>query len=149
MDSPPHITLSGSSEEAQHEALLWLRQRLSESTNGMSVCNNFILHLGEKEQKQLRRMASHGLSVEESFDSGQARITVRGSSLEDEAMAALQVEAMVCSAVDEFVRQEKCRRQRQPGELGLQRKDISKSDPEYLEVEKAVRQMGQQTVKVE
>lgn len=96
-------------------------------------------------------MASHGLSVEESFDSGQARITVRGNSPEDVAVAvaALQVEAMVCNAVDEFVKQEKCRRRRQPGGLGLQRKEISKSDPEYLEVEKAVRQMGQQTVKVE
>lgn len=148
-DSTPHITLSGASEEAQHEAQRWLSHLLFKPSRSVSVCNNFILHLGEKEQTQLRQIASRGVDVEESFDRGQATITVQGDSPEDVAVAALQVEAMLCDAVDEFVRQEKSRLSASAGGLDLRRKAIGPSDPDYPDAVKALRQMGQETVKVD
>lgn len=148
-DSSPHITLSSTSEEAQHEAQRWLRQLLFKSSEPVSVCNNFILHLGEKEQTQLRQIVSRGVIVEESFDRGQATITVLGSLPEDVAVVVLQVEAMLCNAVDEFVRQEKRRLSMSAMGLDFKRKAISPADPEYPDAVKALRQMGQETVKVE
>lgn len=115
----------------------------------MSVCNNFILHLGEKEQTQLRQIARRGVIVEESFDRGQATITVLGSLPEDVAVVVLQVEAMLCNAVDEFVRQEKRRLSVSAMGLDFKRKAISPADPEYPDAVKALRQMGQETVKVD
>lgn len=148
-DSSPHITLSGTSQEARHEAQRWLNQLLSKSCERVSVCNNFILHLGEKEQTQLGEIARRGVCVEESFDRGQATITVLGHLPSDVAVAALRVEAMVCNAVDEFVSQEKRQLSVSPGGLDFQREAIHRSDPEYPDAVKALLQMGQELVKVD
>lgn len=115
----------------------------------MSVCNNFILHFGEKEQQQLRQVARGGVSVEESFDCGQATITVRGDSPEDVAVAALQVEAMLCTAVDEFVRQEERPLSVSAEPLYCKRTALSPADPECLKAVEALREMGLETVKVD
>lgn len=148
-DSSPHITLSGISQEAQHEAQRWLSQLLSKSSVRVSVCNNFILHLGEREQTQLGEIARRGVSVKESFDHGQATITMLGNLPNEVALAALKVEAMLCNAVDEFVSQEKRRLSVSPGGLDFQREAIRPSDPEYPDAVKALRQMGQEIVKVD
>lgn len=148
-DSSPHITLSGTSQEAQHEAQRWLSQLLSKSSVRVSVCNNFILHLGEREQTQLGEIARRGVSVEESFDHGQATVTVLGNLPNEVAVAALKVEAMLCNAVDEFVSQEKRQLSVSPGGLDFQREAIRPSDPEYPDAVKALRQMGLEIVKVD
>lgn len=83
--------------------------------------------------------------MEESFDRGQATITVRGSSAEDVAVAALQVEVMLCNAVDEFVREE----ERLSGErLDLQRTALDPVDFDCLEAVKTLREIGHNPVKV-
>lgn len=115
----------------------------------MIVCSNFILHLGAKEQKQLRHIAIGGVTVEESFDQGQARITVLGNWPEDVAVVALQVEAMLCDAVDEFVRQEERQLPVLDRGLNFKRTEINHLDPDYPDVVEARRQMGLTTVKVD
>lgn len=115
----------------------------------MSVCNNFILHFGETEQKQLRQIAIGGVSVEESFDGRQATITVKGTSSEDVAVAALQVEAMLCNTVDEFVRDEERQLSASAERLHFKRRALSLLDPECLKAVETLRDMGQNPVKVD
>lgn len=115
----------------------------------MSVCNNFIVHLGEKEQKQLRQIATGGVSIEESFDLGQAKIAVMGNSAEDVAAAALQVEAMICNAVDEFVWEEERLFPVPAKGFDFSRTALSPSDPTFLKAEKTLREIGLVTVKVD
>lgn len=149
--SSPHVTLTGTCDEAQQEARRWLVQLLSGSCRlSVSVWNNFILHLGEKEQKQLRQIARGGASVEEWFDCGHARMTVRGSSPEDVAVAALQVEAMLCDVVDEFVREEERLLSAPAERLHFQRTAaLSPVGSDCLEAVEALRGIGLNTVKVD
>lgn len=146
--SSPHISLTCPSAEAQHEAQRWLTHLLSRPVEDVTICSNFILHLAEKEQIELRNIATGGVSVKETFDQGQASIRVHGNWAADVAVAALQVEAMLCNCVDQFVGEEERRLSVTAGELGF-RTAMSPSDPEFLDAVEALRETGLHTAKVD
>ncbi|XP_074550677.1 protein mono-ADP-ribosyltransferase PARP9 isoform X2 [Halichoeres trimaculatus] len=110
--SSPQITLNGPSEVATHEASQWLQNLLFNSAGTAIICNNFTLHFGEQEYQQLSRLTQNNVHVEEFFDKGRGGIMVKGQLDEEVAVAALQVEAILCKIQKEFVRveeQEICR----------------------------------------
>lgn len=72
----------------------------------MVIYNNFIQHLSEKQYLQLSRQTRKGVKFEEFLSKGHACLTVDGHSVEDVVDAALEVEAMLCTVQEEFVREE-------------------------------------------
>ncbi|XP_040913509.1 protein mono-ADP-ribosyltransferase PARP9 [Toxotes jaculatrix] len=101
----PKIILCSPSDETAREADRWL-SGLFQFSGSVTICNNFIQHLGEQEYQQLSQLIKKGVFIEESFEKGHAHITVDGNSLEDVGVAVLQVEAMLCNIQEEFVREE-------------------------------------------
>ncbi|KAM9709259.1 protein mono-ADP-ribosyltransferase PARP9 isoform 1-T2 [Menidia menidia] len=99
--SAPHISLLSQSGESAAEAERWLTG-LFTSTH-FDICNNLILHFGEKEHQQLARLTQTGVAIEEFFTQGHACITIKGHSQEEAANAVLQVEAMLCSIQKELI----------------------------------------------
>lgn len=102
----PHISLSAPSEESASEAEKWLTHLLCKSSPCVTICNNFIQHLSEKEYLQLSRLTRKGVKFEEFLTKGHACLKVEGDSVEDAVVAALQVEAMLCIVQKEFVTEE-------------------------------------------
>ncbi|XP_041663639.1 protein mono-ADP-ribosyltransferase PARP9 [Cheilinus undulatus] len=102
----PQISLTGPSDEATREADRWLQNLLFEAPAVVPIHNNFILHFGEQEQRQLSDLTKSGVSIEEYFANGRARIIVRGDSKKDVAVARLRVEAILCKIHEEFARDE-------------------------------------------
>lgn len=102
----PHISLNAPSEESVGEAEKWLTHLFFKSSPRVTICNNFIQHLGEKEYLQLSHLTKKGVKFEEFWTNGHSRLTLNGNSVEDVVGAALQVEAMLCTAQEEFVREE-------------------------------------------
>lgn len=103
--SSAQISLTGPSEESINEAKQWLTD-LFTSSHTINICNQFILHLGEKEHLQLSRLTTKGVKFKESLTKGHASLTVDGNSFEDVVIAAIQLEAMLCNVQTEFVREE-------------------------------------------
>ncbi|XP_006810462.1 protein mono-ADP-ribosyltransferase PARP9-like [Neolamprologus brichardi] len=102
----PHISLSAPSEESASEAEKWLTHLLYKSSPCVTICNNFIQHLSEKQYLQLSRLTRKGVKFEEFLTKGHTCLKVDGDSVEDAVVAALQVEAMLCIVQKEFVTEE-------------------------------------------
>lgn len=146
--SSPQISLTGPSDEATHEAEKWLNHLLFQSSSQVLITNNFILHFGEQEQPQLRKIARDGIIIEESFDNGRASITVKGNSTADAVVAALQVEAMLCDVLREFIREEEHLFMKSAKEITYERTTVGHFDPEFLHAKAALQHVGQHVVKV-
>lgn len=146
--SSPQISLTGPSDEATHEAEKWLNHLLFQSSSQVLISNNFILHFGEQEQLQLRKIARDGIIIEESFKNGHASITVKGNSTADAVVAALQVEAMLCNVMREFIQEEERLFTKSAKEITCERITVGRSDPEFLDAKAALQHMGQHIVKV-
>ncbi|XP_022057455.2 protein mono-ADP-ribosyltransferase PARP9 [Acanthochromis polyacanthus] len=101
----PQMSLTGLSEESTREAEKWLTD-LFQSSGTVTICNNFIQHFSEEEYWQLTRLHKRGVSIEEFLAKGHACINISGDSREDVVMAALQVEAMLCTIQKKFVSEE-------------------------------------------
>ncbi|XP_069555012.1 protein mono-ADP-ribosyltransferase PARP9 [Brachyistius frenatus] len=101
---PPQISLTGPSIESLFEADKWLGH-LFKSSGTIEIYNNFIQHFSHNDYVQLSRLQQNGVSVEEFFTAGHACITLNGPS-DEVAVAALQVEAMLCSVQKDFVAEE-------------------------------------------
>uniref|UniRef100_A0A3Q1EM90 PARP n=1 Tax=Acanthochromis polyacanthus TaxID=80966 RepID=A0A3Q1EM90_9TELE len=101
----PQMSLIGLSEESTREAEKWLTD-LFQSSGTVTICNNFIQHFSEEEYWQLTRLHKRGVSIEEFLAKGHACINISGDSREDVVMAALQVEAMLCTIQKKFVSEE-------------------------------------------
>ncbi|KAM4609064.1 protein mono-ADP-ribosyltransferase PARP9 [Polymixia lowei] len=101
----PQIRLSGSSAEATHEARRWLKD-LFNSSDRVTVRNNFIQYFGEEQFQQLFSENKRGVSIAESFEKGCAEMIIQGKSAEDVVVAVLRVEDMLCETQKEFVREE-------------------------------------------
>lgn len=143
--SSPQISLTGPSDEATREAEKWLSHLLFQPSFQVLISNNFILHFGQQEQQQLRRMARDGINIEESFDNGHASITVMGNSTADVVVAALQVEAMLCNVLREFIQEEESLFRKS---ITYERTAADRLDLEFLQATAALEHVGQQVVKV-
>lgn len=146
--SSPQISLTGPSDEATREAEKWLNHLLFQYSSQVLISNNFILHFGEQEQQQLRKIARDGINIEESFDNGHASITVKGNSTADVVVAALQVEAMLCNVLREFIREEERLFLKSAKEITYERTALNCFDPEFLHAKEVLQHVGQQVVKV-
>ncbi|KAG7503542.1 poly [ADP-ribose] polymerase 9-like [Solea senegalensis] len=101
----PHISLIGPSDELTREARRWLTHLL-QSSGDVTICNNFIQHLGDNEYVALCQLTEKGIFIEESFENGHSEIKLIGSPSDFVVVAAVQVEAMLCHVQKEFVREE-------------------------------------------
>ncbi|XP_041856795.1 protein mono-ADP-ribosyltransferase PARP9 isoform X3 [Melanotaenia boesemani] len=126
----PQITLTGPSEEAVAEARTWYHDLISQH-RPVNICNNFILHFGEKEHRQLSGLMKRGVSVEEFFTQGHACIMVQGDK-EETIPAVLQVEAMLCKIQQEFVSEEEREiSMLSSQEVSWERKTVPKSSKDF------------------
>ncbi|KAM4561061.1 protein mono-ADP-ribosyltransferase PARP9 [Fundulus diaphanus] len=107
----PQISLSGP-DESKYEAEKWLKDLFSMDSNSFEIYNNFISHLSETAHLQLSVLAEKGLIVEEFFTQGHACIKLNRRK-EDAAVAAVEVEAMLCKVQKDFISEEE-------GELQVQ-----------------------------
>ncbi|XP_073330303.1 protein mono-ADP-ribosyltransferase PARP9 isoform X2 [Pagrus major] len=150
-DPTPRISLSGRSYDAEREAEQWLRGILFESLGSYTICNNFILHLGEKEQLQLSQlMEKYPISIEESFETGRASIIVQGKSTVDVAVAGLQVEAQLINIQREFVEEEKRAIFKLISQdVAFERKTVDGSSKEFSDRMSAFKHLGLRLVKVD
>ncbi|XP_030613568.1 protein mono-ADP-ribosyltransferase PARP9 [Archocentrus centrarchus] len=149
----PQISLSGPSEESKREAKKWLID-LFTSSRTIDICNNFIQHLSEKEYQQLSRLTKKGVKFEEFLTNGHACLTVDGGSVEDVVVAALQVEAMLCTVQKEFVAQEENEMclllaDKAPHERERKTKTVDDTSPEFKERYSAFNHEGLRILKVD
>lgn len=145
--SSPQISLKGPSDEATHEAMEWLKH-LFQPSSQILISNNFILHFGLQEQQQLRQMARDGINIEESFNNGHASITVKGNSTADVVVAALQVEAMLCDVMREFIQEEERLFLKSDKEITYERMTVDPFDSEFIRAKTALQHVGVDVVKV-
>nr|XP_033473821.1 protein mono-ADP-ribosyltransferase PARP9 [Epinephelus lanceolatus]XP_033473822.1 protein mono-ADP-ribosyltransferase PARP9 [Epinephelus lanceolatus] len=147
----PQISLNGSSNETTREAEQWLSCLLFRSNGKVVICNNFILHFGEKQHLQLSRLLKSGVSIEEVFEKGHASIVVKGDSDEDVVVAGLQVEAMLCNVQKEFVMEEECAMLPavMTKSLSFERKTVDNSNQVFLDRLSGYKKHGLFIVKVD
>lgn len=148
--STPQISLSGPSDEAAREAERWLHGLLFQTFGTVLICNNFILHFGEKEHLQLSRIMKRGISMEEFLERGRASIIVHGDSNKDVVVAALQVEAILCNIQREFIKEEEHDMSLMSTEdVSFERKAVEIFRPEFSDKMSAFQHVGLQIVKVQ
>lgn len=100
---PPQIRLSAASREAAREAARWLGT-LSSSVSYV-IRNNFVQYFGVREFQRLQSWTGSGLVIQETFENGNAGMTVRGEPTEEVVAAGLRVEEMLCAVQEEFARE--------------------------------------------
>lgn len=147
--SSPQISLSSPSDEATCEAERWLSGLLFETFGTIFIQNNFIMHFGEREHRQLSLIMKRGISIGEIFDSGQASIIIGGDSNQDVIVAALQVEAMLCHIHREFVRDKKDEMAvMSTKNVSLKRSPVDLTRPELSDIMSDFRKENLRVVKV-
>uniref|UniRef100_G3NCP2 Macro domain-containing protein n=1 Tax=Gasterosteus aculeatus TaxID=69293 RepID=G3NCP2_GASAC len=134
--------------EARSEARRWLSGLLCTSSGPVVIRNNFIQHFGESKHQQLSRLT--GVTVNEFIEKGRAHLNVSGQSVEDVAVAVLEVEAMLCDVQREFVMEEKSFMHDVTTErLFSNRKLVDKASPEFKKRSASYRDHNLLLVKVE
>lgn len=144
--SAPQISLRGPSEETTREAEQWLAHLLFDSSGTVFICNNFISHFGKEELLKLSQMQTRDISIEECLQHSCASIAVHGSSHVEVAVAALQVEAMLCNIQKEVVKELEYGLEM---DLSCERTPLSCFSPELSGIQSEFRSAGLQIVKVQ
>ncbi|KAF7660860.1 hypothetical protein LDENG_00274160 [Lucifuga dentata] len=147
--STPQISLSSESDESTREAERWLSSLLNYSYETIIVCNNFIQHFGKKEFLQLSRETKRDVIIDEFLSEGRAGIMIKGNSVEDVVVVAVQVEAMLCNIQREFVREEECIMRQVSRNATSERKTIDQYDPLFADRKSDFNAQGLQTVRVD
>uniref|UniRef100_A0A3B5AGQ1 Poly(ADP-ribose) polymerase family member 9 n=1 Tax=Stegastes partitus TaxID=144197 RepID=A0A3B5AGQ1_9TELE len=144
----PQISLTGLSDESTREAEKWLTHLLVNSGT-VEIYNNFIQHLSETEYRQLARLKKKGVLIEEFLANGHACITIIGNS-EDVAVAALQVEAMLCTVQKKFVSEEESELQTlTAGKVFFERETVKRESKEFADKVTAFKNVGLRITKVQ
>nr|XP_040056590.1 protein mono-ADP-ribosyltransferase PARP9 isoform X1 [Gasterosteus aculeatus aculeatus] len=144
----PRISLYSPRYEARSEARRWLSGLLCTSSGPVVIRNNFIQHFGESKHQQLSRLT--GVTVNEFIEKGRAHLNVSGQSVEDVAVAVLEVEAMLCDVQREFVMEEKSFMHDVTTErLFSNRKLVDKASPEFKKRSASYRDHNLLLVKME
>ncbi|XP_008278566.1 poly [ADP-ribose] polymerase 9 isoform X2 [Stegastes partitus] len=144
----PQISLTGLSDESTREAEKWLTHLLVNSGT-VEIYNNFIQHLSETEYRQLARLKKKGVLIEEFLANGHACITIIGNS-EDVAVAALQVEAMLCTVQKKFVSEEESELQTlTAGKVFFERETVKRESKEFADKVTAFKNVGLRITKVD
>ncbi|KAI3356507.1 hypothetical protein L3Q82_017714 [Scortum barcoo] len=146
----PLISLSGPAEDATYEAERWLDDLLYTTPYTVVIRNNFILHFGEEEHRQLSRLNGKDVSIKERYENGYAEITVSGKVVE-RVVAGLQVEAMLCNIQREFVREEESTAATllMKNSVSSERKTVESLSPEFSNRSIAFRKEGLEMLKMD
>lgn len=144
----PRISLHGD-EVSKREAVKWLSDRLFMPSRPIQIYNNFILHFSEQDHQQLALWAEQGPTIEEFLSRGHAIIEINGKSKEDVAVAALEVEAMLCQIQKRFISEEKHDLEiLSQTELFYKREEVDKSSRDFSRLD-AFTNHGLKVIKVE
>ncbi|XP_013125678.1 poly [ADP-ribose] polymerase 9 [Oreochromis niloticus] len=149
----PQISLRSPCKESLHEAEKWLTHLLFRPPQSTVIYNNFIQHLSEKQYLQLSRLTRKGVKFEEFLSKGHAWLKVDGHSVEDVVGAVLEVEAMLCTVQEEFVREEEdemCKLLAEvPRERERKTKTVDNSSSEFKNRIPAFKNLGLWILKVD
>ncbi|KAM9851032.1 protein mono-ADP-ribosyltransferase PARP9 isoform 1-T3 [Aulostomus maculatus] len=144
----PAISLTCSSMEAMNEAKRWLTDLFS-STGKVTICNNFLLHLGKQDYQSLSALTERGVLITEYFERGRAKMTVDGGLI-DGVLAVMEVESLLCKAQREFVNeQENIMRGMLEKNVSYQRNVVDKRSPNFFETSCFFKEEGLEVLKME
>ncbi|TSM60564.1 Poly [ADP-ribose] polymerase 9 [Bagarius yarrelli] len=116
----PFIELFAPSLEAQKEAKSWLIRTLCSCPEKLEIHNNNIMHLSLEDHKKLMSIQSEfHVEITEIFKSGHGVIIIKGGAA-GVGCAALEVEAILCQAQENFAQNEEKLMQNDLNDLGQQ-----------------------------
>ncbi|KAI5628551.1 poly [ADP-ribose] polymerase 9 [Silurus asotus] len=104
----PNIELFASSKTAIREAKRWCYEmlHLSSSSQCKTIYNNHVVHLSQEDHKKLMTLQrSFGVIITEFIKEGKGGVIINGDP-HGILCAALEVEAMLCKAQEDFARDE-------------------------------------------
>ncbi|XP_065107600.1 protein mono-ADP-ribosyltransferase PARP9 [Paramisgurnus dabryanus] len=102
----PTIEIRGVCNEAVREAKAWTMNMLVSRHGTITVTNNFVIYLGQKDHETLRSLqAMFGVQIAVFFRNGQGGISITGES-RSISCAAFEVESMLCQAQKDFAKDE-------------------------------------------
>nr|XP_055070786.1 protein mono-ADP-ribosyltransferase PARP9 [Misgurnus anguillicaudatus]XP_055070787.1 protein mono-ADP-ribosyltransferase PARP9 [Misgurnus anguillicaudatus]XP_055070789.1 protein mono-ADP-ribosyltransferase PARP9 [Misgurnus anguillicaudatus]XP_055070790.1 protein mono-ADP-ribosyltransferase PARP9 [Misgurnus anguillicaudatus]XP_055070791.1 protein mono-ADP-ribosyltransferase PARP9 [Misgurnus anguillicaudatus]XP_055070792.1 protein mono-ADP-ribosyltransferase PARP9 [Misgurnus anguillicaudatus] len=102
----PSLEISGVSKEAVREAKAWTINMLMPRHGTITVTNNFVIYLGQKDHETLRSLQTmFGVYIAVFFRNGHGGISITGEST-SVSCAALEVESMLCQAQKDFAKDE-------------------------------------------
>lgn len=102
----PCVTLFGSSPEALKEAKLWCQRVLQIHSGEVTINNNHIVYFSQEDHASLIELqARFNVMITEFFKKGKGGIILHGEPV-GVGCAALEVEAMLCRAQEEFAKSE-------------------------------------------
>ncbi|XP_072542605.1 protein mono-ADP-ribosyltransferase PARP9 [Salminus brasiliensis] len=105
-ETTPHIEFFANSCEAVREAKKWTLKMLHISSGGITIQNNHVIQFGQEDHEKLMSLQTiHNVSISESFRDGKCSIIIKGVST-GVSCAALEVEAMLCQAQEDFAQAE-------------------------------------------
>ncbi|KAM9486128.1 protein mono-ADP-ribosyltransferase PARP9 [Clarias gariepinus] len=102
----PCIELFAPSPEALREAKRWSLDVLHLCPGNMKIFNNHVMHLGQEDHEKLMSLqVLFNVRITEFFKEGKGGIIIKGEP-GGVSGAALEIEAMLCQAQEEFARSE-------------------------------------------
>ncbi|KAG7331495.1 hypothetical protein KOW79_005464 [Hemibagrus wyckioides] len=110
-DSPdirkePAVEIIAPSPEALREAKMWLYKILHIHSGCVQINNNNIMHLSQKDHERLMSLQhDYNVVITEFFKEGRGGIIINGESVGVHC-AAVEVEAMLCQAQEDFAHSE-------------------------------------------
>ncbi|XP_073711244.1 protein mono-ADP-ribosyltransferase PARP9 [Misgurnus anguillicaudatus] len=102
----PTLEISCVSNEAVREAKAWTMNMLYPRHGTITVTNNFVIYLGQKDHETLRSLQTmFGVYIALFFRNGHGGVSITGEST-SVSCAALEVESMLCQAQKDFAKDE-------------------------------------------
>lgn len=102
----PTLEIRGVSNEAVREAKAWTMNMLVPRHGTITVTNNFVIYLGQKDHETLRSLQTmFGVQIAVFFRNGQGGISITGEST-SVSCVAFEVESMLCQAQKDFAKDE-------------------------------------------
>lgn len=98
----PTLEISSVSNEAAKEAKAWTLQMLNPQIPTITIMNNHVIYLGQKDHENLMSLQTKfDVKIQVFFRSGKGCITITGEPVSVKR-AAIEVESMLCKAQDDF-----------------------------------------------
>ncbi|XP_017344192.1 protein mono-ADP-ribosyltransferase PARP9 isoform X3 [Ictalurus punctatus] len=102
----PHFVLFAPSPEALREAQLWCVQVLQKPSGEVTINNNHVVYFTQEDHASLMTLQDRfNVLITEFFREGKGGIRINGEPVQV-GCAALEVEAMLCQAQEDFARSE-------------------------------------------
>lgn len=116
-EKAPYIELFGPSPEALREAKRWSFDMMHLSSDNLKISNNHIVYLSQEDHEKLMSLqVRFKVIITEFFKEGKGGIIIHGEPV-GVGRAALEVEAMLCQAQEDFAQNEEKYMQRDLGHM--------------------------------